>query len=266
VKNKQDKFEYKYLIVEKKNAVGIVTINKPQELNAASPAVIKEMLGALDDMENDGSLIAVVITGSGEKAFSVGADIGVIERIKPMMVAGNGGEEQSGPHLVSKIASCSKPTIAAVNGYALGGGFEICLACDIIIAAEHACFGLPEVRLGIIPGWGGTQRLSRLVGTKIAKEIIFSGTPIDAKRAYELRIVNKVVPYEDLFTTVIGIIAEIAKGDKFALQQAKKAIDRGIDMPLYCGLKYELECLSCCFFNDEPKRRARAFKNKKSKR
>jgi len=259
---RKDITKHNDLFVERRDNTGIITINRPGKRNALSPVLVHEIQTVLDSIEQDDSLTALILTGAGEKAFVAGVDIEILEELDPANAAKSASEGQA---LVNKIASFSKPTIAAVNGSAFGGGFEICLACDFVVAVEDAKFGLPEVRLGIIPGWGGTQRLPRLVGTKIAKEIILSGEPINAKRAYEIGVVNRVVSREKLWDSVFDLICTLQKADIFALKQAKAAIHRGIEMPLGEGLEYEVQCLSSCFSTDEPKKRTREFKKRKSK-
>jgi enoyl-CoA hydratase len=255
--------KYQYLTVERKNRAGIIAINRLDKMNAICPDLRKEMTNALEEIEQDDSLIALVLTGAGDKAFIVGADIDAFDELDPITAAESASEGQA---LLNKIASFSKPTIAAVNGLALGGGFEICLACDLVVAVEDAKFALPEVRLGIIPGWGGTQRLSRLVGTKIAKEIIFLAEHISARRAYEIGVVNRVVSREKLIDSVFDLITSLEKAGSFALKQAKRAIDEGLELSLSSALGLEVKYVSSCFSTDEPKKRARAIRERSSKK
>jgi len=238
-----------------------MTVNIPEKMNALSPLLMREIWSALDELEGEECLQAIIITGAGEEAFISGADLEDFENLNPLRASNRAVEGQA---FINRIASCRVPTIAAVNGYALGGGFEICLACDFVIASQNARFGFPEVRLGMIPGWGGTQRLARLIGPRIAKELILTGALWDAGKALSVGIVNQVVPAEDLFTAVFSLVEELGKGGRFALRQAKLAIDRGLDMGYAQALELEIECLSSCFFSDEPKKRIQAFRNKKS--
>lgn len=252
--------KYSYLVVERKETAGIVAVDRPDKMNAVTPKVMSEMWKALAEFEQDNSISAVIITGSGEKAFIAGAEINQIADQDALSAAKGARQGQA---LANRIASCTKPVIAAVNGFALGGGLEICLACDIAVSVDDARFGFPEVRLGIIPGWGGTQRLSRLVGVRIAKEMIMTGELIDAKRAAEIGLVNRIVSRNELMSAVFKIVSQIQKNGKFAVKQAKRAVDRGIEMSLNSALEYEVECLASCFCTDEPKQGVDAFRKRK---
>jgi len=187
--------EFKNTLYEKRDGMATITINRPQAMNAMNEETIPEILARLEDAEKDENVRVIVITGAGEKAFCAGLDL------KPMMdinVIEAVEISRRGQKLTLAIEEVGKPVIAAINGYALGGGLELAMACDIRIASEKARIGQPEVNVGLIPGWGGTQRLPRLVGKGIAKELIFTGKLIDAKTAERIGLINMVVPLENL--------------------------------------------------------------------
>jgi enoyl-CoA hydratase len=183
--------EFKYIIYEKSEGIATITLNRPEALNSFSKEVVDEVLLALEDIRNDENVRVVILTGSGEKSFSTGADIKAMKGMNALKA-----RELSlmGEKLCSAFENLEKPVIAAINGYALGGGLEVAMACDLRIAVENARMGQTEVNIGLIPGWGGTQRLTRLIGKTKAKELVFSGKIIDAKTAEQLGILNLVVP------------------------------------------------------------------------
>ncbi|MEG0475969.1 MAG: enoyl-CoA hydratase-related protein, partial [Carnobacterium sp.] len=187
--------EYNTLTLEKAEGIATLTINRPKMLNALSQEVLEEVSVALDEVEKDGAIRVLIVTGSGTKAFVAGADI---KEMKEKNAVEGTIFSSLGNAVFSKLEQLRQPTIAAVNGFALGGGCELALACDIRIGAENAKFGQPEVGLGIIPGFGGTQRLPRLVGTGKAKELIYTGANVAAEEAYRIGLLNKVVAVEDL--------------------------------------------------------------------
>ncbi len=215
--------ELNNLIVEKTEKITKLTINRPQSLNALNAQTIAELSSALDEVENDDSCRVVIITGSGEKSFVAGADI------KEFSDFGSEKAEElarNGQHtLFNKIENLSKPVIAAVNGFALGGGLELAMSCHIRYASENAKLGLPEVTLGLIPGYGGTQRLPQLVGKGLANELIFSAKMISAQRAKEIGLVNDVFPQEELMTQAVELANTIARNSPQALQKAIKAVN-----------------------------------------
>ena len=215
--------ELNNLIVEKTEKITKLTINRPQSLNALNAQTIAELSSALDEVENDDSCRVVIITGSGEKSFVAGADI------KEFSDFGSEKAEElarNGQHtLFNKIENLSKPVIAAVNGFALGGGLELAMSCHIRYASENAKLGLPKVTLGLIPGYGGTQRLPQLVGKGLANELIFSAKMISAQRAKEIGLVNDVFPQEELMTQAVELANTIARNSPQALQKAIKAVN-----------------------------------------
>jgi enoyl-CoA hydratase len=225
---------YQNLFVEVKDSKMKITINRPDVRNALDPQTISEIRLALEEAGQNAEVNVVIITGAGEKSFASGADIRrlrdrtMLETLLPGMQG-----------LTSYIESFDKPVIAAVNGYALGGGCEITLACDICIAAEHARFGLPELSLGVIPGAGGTQRLAQLVGKRKAKELIFTGEILSAYDAKQLGLVNKVVPMEILIKTAEEMADKMIQKGPLALRFAKLSINAGYELSQSYGLKVE---------------------------
>lgn len=230
--------EFKYILYEKSEGIATITLNRPDALNAFSREVIDEVLQALADIEKDDTVRVVVLTGAGEKAFSAGADIKSMigmNALKARELSLMGGK------LCHALENLEKPVIAAINGYALGGGLEVAMACDIRIAAENARMGQTEINIGLIPGWGGTQRLTRLVGKTKAKELVFTGRIIDAKTAEQLGILNMVVPADKFRETVRQFATELAQKAPVAIKVAKALIDKGADMSLDAALALERE-------------------------
>jgi len=230
--------QFKYIIYEKSEGIATITLNRPEALNAWSKALAKEFLSAMDDAQKDENVKVVIITGAGEKAFSAGADI---KAMKGMTALKARELSQMGYEICNAIESIEKPVIAAINGYALGGGMEVSMACDFRIASEKARMGQTEINIGLIPGWGGTQRLTRLVGKAKAKELVFTGKIIDANTALQLGLVNKVVPAEEFMTAVKQFAKELAGKAPVALKVAKSLIDVGADIDLKAALALERE-------------------------
>jgi enoyl-CoA hydratase/carnithine racemase len=219
----------------KEGKIAFFTINRPEALNAIDVKSLEELTQALIDFKGDESLLAGIITGTGERAFSVGADIrSVLPQFKENM-----GKPRPGQPTFFRGLDLWKPMIAAVNGYALGGGLELALACDIRIAAENAMFGMPEVMLGIIPGWGGTQRLPRLIPPAKAAEMLFTGKPIDAREAYRIGLVNKVVPPDQLMAAAREMAESICRPAPLAVRAAKQAMLLGADRSLEDAMELE---------------------------
>ncbi len=222
------------LIYEKKGKIAYITINRPEAMNAFDTETFKEMSAALIDFRDDDDLGVSIITGAGDKAFAAGADI---KTIIPWL-AEHPLYWEKVPTIMRGL-ELYKPVIAAVNGLALGGGLEVVLACDIRIAAENAVFGVPEVTLGLIPGWGGTQRLPRYIPRAIAAKMLFTGKPINAQEAYRVGLVNKVVPLAELMTAAEEVANDILKVGPLAVRAAKQAMLRGTSMTLEEGLRVE---------------------------
>lgn len=235
---------YKTLTYEKKENIGLLTINRPEKLNAISNELISELKKLLDEIENDEELRVLIITGAGDKAFVAGADIKELVGRDASQGRKVSKERQE---IFSRIENLPVPVIAAVNGYALGGGLELALACSIRICSEKAQFGAPEVKLGIIPGDGGTQRLPRQVGLGRAMELILTGDFIDAQEAYRIGLVNKVLPQEELMDKATELAKKIASRPPLAVRFAKEAVNRSQEGDAASGFALEsyLHALSC---------------------
>jgi enoyl-CoA hydratase len=250
---------YKTIILEKKDTVALLTLNRPP-MNPLNRTMYAELAQASDEVDADPGVKVVVITGSGEKAFAAGLDVTDVEGKSLVDIM----EFQAFSGMASaKVAAIGKPVIAAINGLALGGGLELALRCDIRIASDKALFGQPEVNLGIIPGGGATQLLSRLIGTARAKELFFTGDTIKADRALELGMVNRVVPADKLMDEVTALAAGLAKKPAVALKMIKLAVDHGINMDLRSALTYEGECFALSFVSDDGREGMRAFVEKR---
>ena len=245
--------------VTKQGNVGIVTMNRPEALNALSSAVFADLTAALDQVEQDDDVYVVIITGAG-RAFVAGADIGEMAN---MNVEEGLAFSELGNSLLMRVDMFPKPTIAAVNGFALGGGCELSLACDIRIASEKAKFGQHEVGLGIIPGFGGTQRMARIIGTGAAMELIYTAETIDAKRAEAIGMVNHVVAPDELMDFALNLANKIAANAQVAIRTSKMAIRRGIDCDISTAVTYEALAFATCFGTEDQKDAMKAFVEKK---
>jgi enoyl-CoA hydratase len=251
---------YENILFEKDNAIGFVTINRPKVLNALNAATINELDRLLDEIAKDDSIGVVIVTGSGEKAFVAGADIAEMATKSAIEGRKWGKLAQA---VFNKLENLPQPVIAAVNGYALGGGCELAMACDIRIASEKANFGQPEVTLGVIPGFAGTQRLPRLVGKGRAKEMLFTGGMIDAAEAHRIGLANKVVAPEELIAAARGMAEKIMSRGPVAVQLCKAAVNEGLDMDLESGMAYEAEVFGLCFATADQKEGMSAFMEKR---
>ncbi len=248
-----------YIKLEREEGIAIVTINRPEKLNAMNLDVIKELKSVLESIENDDEVRCIILTGAGEKAFSAGADIEYMSKISPLEAE---AYAITGHATMDKIEDLNKPVIAAVNGYALGGGCELALACDIRIGSKNAVLGQPEVTLGIPPGWGGTQRLMRIVGVAKAKELVFTGRRINADEAYSIGLLNKVVELPDLMKEAKNMAKEIAKNSSIAVRVSKLLLNRGRDADLKTGLKLEIWGWTTCFTHKDREERMSKFLKK----
>ncbi len=249
-----------FLICEIENHTAIVTINRPDKLNALNAAVKKEMRDLFEDLKTNDDVYVVILTGAGEKSFVAGADIGELIELDEQS-----GKEfaKGGQDIFTLIENLGKPVIGAVNGFALGGGCELALACTMRIASDKARFGQPEVNLGIIPGYGGTQRLARLVGKGIAHEMILTGNHIDANEAYRIGLVNKVVPQAQLLDEAKAVAATISKKGQIAVRFALKAVNMTDETNLTEGLELEASLFGKCAATADGKEGAKAFLEKR---
>jgi len=251
---------FQNLLLDKKDFIATVTINREKALNALNADVLKDIQACFTQLSNDSEVRVVILTGAGDKAFVAGADISAMSK----MSEGDAMEfGKLGHAAMNAVDQCKKPVIAAVNGFCLGGGLELALSCDFLYASEKAKLGLPEVSLGLFPGWGGTQRLARLVGKGAAKEMIFSARLLPASDALAIGIVNKVCKPEELLNEVRAVAAEIAKKGPFAVQLAKQVINTGFDQPLPEGLNKELHSFPKCFNTEDLKEGLAAFLEKR---
>ncbi|SFM12519.1 short-chain-enoyl-CoA hydratase [Pelosinus propionicus] len=253
--------DYTNLLVEiDSDGIGTVTINRPKALNALNAATVHELDQMFDQLAANDAVKVVIVTGSGEKSFVAGADI-LEMRDKTAVEGRQWGQLAQG--VFNKIENFSKPVIAAVNGYALGGGCELAMACDIRIASEKAKFGQPEVSLGIPPGFGGTQRLPRLVGKGRAKELLFTGDMIDAAEAYRIGLANQVAAPDELIGKAKAMAQKIIARAPIAVQVCKTAVNRGLDVDLTSGIAYEAEVFGLCFATQDQKEGMTAFIEKR---
>ncbi len=247
---------YNHILVELTDNIGWLKVNRPESLNTLNSEVVESLECALRDLEQDAAVKVVVITGTGEKAFVAGGDIKEMATMTPLAAR---AFARKGQQMIEYIEKMHKPVIAAVNGYALGGGLELALACDFIYASEKAKLGLPEVTLGVIPGFGGTQNLPRLVGPNRARELIFSGKVLSAQKAMEWGIVNEVFKAEELPVKVMEIAQAIARNGMVAVASAKDAIVNGLNMTKEDGLRYESSLFGTLFATEDQKEGMQAF-------
>jgi enoyl-CoA hydratase len=251
--------EYKNLIFENQEGIGILTMNRPKALNALNTETLSELSQLLDEIAGDNSVKVVILTGA-ERSFVAGADITEMLNFSSAQGRTFGRLGQS---TFNKIEKMTKPVIAAINGFALGGGCELAMACDIRIASEKAKFGQPEVGLGIVPGFGGTQRLPRLVGRGKAKEIIYTGEVFDAQEALRIGLVEKVVPPEELLEAAKTMARKIMKNASYAVTLCKDAINTGLDIDLAAGQEYEATLFGVTCATDDKKEGMSAFVEKR---
>lgn len=252
---------FKNVIFEKEEKIAIVTINRPKALNALNSETLLEIDSIIDKIAVDDDILAVILTGSG-KAFVAGADI---SEMKDLNASGGRKFGILGNKVFRKLENLEKPVIAAVNGFALGGGCEISMACDIRIASSKAKFGQPESGLGITPGFGGTQRLARLVGLGMAKELIYTAKMIKADEAFRIGLVNKVVEPDVLMDEAKTLANQIISNAPIAVRLCKSAINRGIQTDIDTGIAYESEVFGECFATEDQKEGMGAFLEKRSK-
>lgn len=251
---------YETIIFEKDGSVAILKFNRPKALNAINPDVLKEVGSALDQVEGDESIKVLVLTGEGDRAFVAGADIVHMSRLSPLEMR---YFSRVGQELLFKLENLPIPVIASVNGFALGGGLEICMACDFVYASEKAKFGQPEITLGLIPGFGGTQRLPRLIGKSRAKELCMTGTMASAQEAREMGLINKVFPPEQLWEETMNTARMIADKGSVSLKAVKDCIGRGVDVDLRDGCYMESDAFGLCIVSPDAKEGMTAFMEKR---
>ena len=251
---------FENLLYEKRDGIGHVTVNRPEKLNALNRKTMDELHDCFQEIERDDEVRAVILTGAGEKAFVGGADINELAVQTPVE-----GKELSmrGQKILDLIEHLGKPVIAAVNGYALGGGCELALACTIRIASENARLGQPEVKLGLIPGYAGTQRLPRLVGKGRALEMVLSGEPVSAAEAYRIGLVNQVVPAQDLMATAEKLAQKILANAPLAVKFALEAVNHGLEMTQAEGQFLEANLFGLCCTTADMQEGTRAFLEKR---
>ena len=255
--------ELYFIKYEEEDSIAIITINRPKALNALNSQVLDELNTSLDSI-NLSNIKALIITGAGEKSFVAGADISEMSTLTKKEAEAFG---KKGNDIFRKIETFQIPVIAAVNGFALGGGCEISMSCDIRICSDNAIFGQPEVGLGITPGFGGTQRLPRLIGASMAKQIIFTGQNIKAEEALRIGLVNAIYPQNELLTEAKNLAKEISKNSVYAIKNSKKAVNEGLQVDINEGIKIEEKYFGDCFETPDQKARMENFLNKgKSKK
>lgn len=251
---------YENIIYQIDEGVATITFNRPKALNALNAALLEEFSQALDVIAADETIRVLILTGAGDKAFVAGADISELTTFTTLTAK---NFSQIGNAIFARLQALPIAVIAAVNGFALGGGTEIAIACDFIYASENAKFGQPEINLGVIPGFGGTQRLPRLIGANRAKEMIFTGKMISAAEAEKIGLANKVVPADQLMTEVMQTAREIASKGKVSLRAAKQAINHGLNADLATGIHIEVEAFGMCYGSADAKEGTAAFLEKR---
>lgn len=249
------------IIFWKEKKIGFITLNRPEVYNALNHRLLVELNGAIDEVKRDSEIGAIILTGAGDKAFVSGADINELSQMHSSLQGFDTAIEHRS--IIDKLEHLGKPSIAAINGYCLGGGLELAMACSIRIASEKARLGLPELGLGIVPGYGGTQRLTRLVGRGKAIEMILTAKPIDAQEAYRIGLVNQVVPHEELMPKAIEMAESILKNGQTAIRLAMDLVIRGMDIPLDHSLKLESALSALTIGSPEALERLKAFLEKR---
>ena len=252
---------YENILLEKKNAIAYVAVNRPKVLNALNVATMAELGVAFEEIKSDAAIRVAILTGAGEKAFVAGADIGELAKLD----AASGKEfARRGQAVFDVIEKLGKPVIACINGFALGGGCELALACTMRLASENARLGQPEVKLGMIPGYGGTQRLARLVGKGRAMQMVLSGETITAQEAHRMGLVNEVTAAAELVPRAEAIAAKIIANAPLAVRYAMEAVNQGMEMTLAEGLKLEADLFGACCSTEDQKEGTAAFLEKRA--
>jgi enoyl-CoA hydratase len=253
---------YETIICEKGGGVAIVTLNRPERMNALSFRLKEEVSSVFDGLEREDEVKVVILTG-GEKAFSAGADIKERAEVQLSQTQFYFAQRKS-QEFYTRIEEFEKPVIAAISGVAIGGGLELALVCDLRIASETARFGQPEVKIGVMPAAGGTQRLPRLIGATRAKELLFTGEFIDALDAYRIGLVNKVVPVDQLMKETMVLAQKIVNNPPLSIRYAKRAVNVGMQLDMTSALDYEAQCASILYASEDRKEGMRAFKEKRA--
>jgi len=251
---------YDNIIFNVEDGIALTTFNRPKALNALSADLLQELSDALDEIAKNEDIRILILTGAGEKSFVAGADITELAKFNALQ--GKNFAEK-GQSIINKFQELPIPVIAAVNGFALGGGTEIALACDFIYASENAMFGQPEINLGLIPGFGGTQRLPRLIGKNMAKEMILTGKMIPVDEAKMMGLVNKVCTQEALMDEVMKTAKTIVSKGKVSIRAAKEAINSGMNVDLATGCTIEIDAFALCMASDDAKEGTAAFLEKR---
>ncbi len=252
--------ELENLLLTKDEGIAVVTINRPQFLNALNRATVEELSQIIDLVDKDDEVKAVIITGAGDKSFAAGGDINYMQDMDSLDSREFG---LFGQGVLRKLEYLPKPVIAAINGFCLGGGCELAMACDFRIASLKAKFGQPEVTLGVTPGFGGTQRLPRLVGVGIAKQLLFTGDIIDAQEALRIGLVNQVVSAAELLDYVKGIAQRVMSGGQMAVSLCKLAVNEGMQTDIDRAMTIEADLFSLCFSTRDQKEGMKAFAEKR---
>jgi len=251
---------YENIVYEVNEGIATITFNRPKALNALNAALLAELSRALDEIAADEDIRVLILTGAGDKSFVAGADISELATFDSLKAK---AFARKGHTIINKLQQLPIAVIAAVNGFALGGGTEISIACDFIYASENAKFGQPEINLGVIPGFGGTQRLPRLIGTNMAKELILTGKMISAAEALQLGLANKVVAHDSLMDEVMKTARVIASKGKVSLREAKQAVSKGMDVDLASGCSIEIDAFALCYASPDAKEGTSAFLEKR---
>jgi enoyl-CoA hydratase len=252
--------DYNNIIFSVEEGIATITFNRPKALNAMNSETMSELMDAVNLCRDNDDIRVIILTGSGDKAFVAGADIAEMQDLEPREAL---AFMELGHETLRLLETAPKPSIAAVNGFALGGGTEISMACDMRFASEKARFGQPEILIGLIPGWGGTQRLPRLIGAGRAKELIMGGGQIDAQRAYEIGLVNRIYSPETLMEETMKFARKLSGLPPFQLKMAKHSINFGSDLPLDNAGRLEVECCAQCFSTQDQKEGMKAFLEKR---
>ena len=252
---------FQNLLFEKKNQIAYITLNRPKVLNALNMATMEELRQAFAAAKEDADVRVVILTGAGEKAFVAGADIGELSVHNPVSAK---EYTHQGQAIIDAIENLGKPTIACINGFALGGGCELAMACTMRLASENAKLGQPEVKLGLIPGYGGTQRLPRLVGKGVAMQLVLTGEMISAQEAHRIGLVNEVVPAGELIARAEAIAGKIIANAPLAIQYCMEAVNRGLDLPLAEGLYLEATLFGVVCATEDKNEGTKAFLEKRA--